>query len=226
MKLFMEKCNYDFTIEHLVINNNEKFKKTNLSDEELNLLYEYYEKLYDLTQDELKHLEKLQRKDQATKEMVIRIKKFYFNKLFNKFEPEIFHKLYCDSYNKHIIKNLYAEKNKTILDEMVEDITQSNGYAEFIRHRSSKLYYIQECNKLLNIEHSNVEVETISIEDISGLKDFVIKNKKDIQIAYNMTCSRDVDIINNIYSKWSNTDFMTIYKDKLKKTFPLSNNTT
>jgi len=66
----------------------------------------------------------------------------------------------------YIIKNLYAEKNKTILDEMVEDITQSNGYAEFIRHRSSKLYYIQECNKLLNIEHSNVEVETISIEDI------------------------------------------------------------
>jgi len=74
MKLFMEKCNYDFTIEQLVIKDDEKFNKTNLSDEELKLLYEDYEKLEDLTQDELKHLEELQSKDQATKEMVIRIK--------------------------------------------------------------------------------------------------------------------------------------------------------
>ena len=32
-----------------------------------------------------------------------------------------------------------------------------------------------------------------------------------------MTCSRDVDIIKHIYSKWSNTDLKPIYKDKLKK---------
>ena len=78
MKLFMGKCNYDFTMEQLVINDDEKFNKTNLSDEELNLLYEDYEKLEDLTQEELNHLEKLQSKDQATKEMVIKIKNNLF----------------------------------------------------------------------------------------------------------------------------------------------------
>ena len=137
--------------------------------------------------------------------------------LFDEFNPEIFQKLFCDNHNHHIIKNLYIEKNKTISNEMDKDFAQANNYTEFIRHRSSILYYIQECYKLLNIEHSYVEVDTISINDISKLKDFVVKNKKDIQIAFNMTCSRDVDIIKNIYSKWSNANFKTIYKDKLKK---------
>ena len=137
--------------------------------------------------------------------------------MFNKFDPKIFYKLYCDNYNKHVIKNLYAEKNKTILDEMVEDITQSNGYAEFIRHRSSKLYYIQECNKLWNIEHSNVEVETISIEDIKKVKNFVQENKKDIQIAFEIKCLREIDIIKNIYSKWSGTIIKCIEKGKQKR---------
>ena len=43
----MAAGNYDFTIEHLVIEDDKQLKKTNQSDDELNLLYEYYEKLGD-----------------------------------------------------------------------------------------------------------------------------------------------------------------------------------
>jgi hypothetical protein len=217
MKLFMGKCNYDFTIEQLVIEDDKQLKKTNQSDDELNLLYEYYEKLDDLTQDQLEYFKELQRKDQATKEMVIRIQKYYFNTYFNEFDPKIFHKLYCNNHSKYIIDNLYAEKNNALKDLKEKDIKQASHYAEFIRHRSSKLYYIQECNKLLNIEHSNVEVESISIDVIEKVRKFVIKNIKNIQIAFNMKCSREFDIIKNIYSKWSGTIIKCIEKGKQKR---------
>tara|TARA_Y100000992_G_scaffold74209_1_gene46841 strand:+ start:282 stop:1337 length:1056 start_codon:yes stop_codon:yes gene_type:complete len=193
------------------------FNKSSLSDDKMKKLYKHYEILNDLNYDELQELEKFGSKDQASYHNIIRIKKHYFMTLFNKFNPKIFHKLFCDDKNKHIIVNLYIEKNKTNLDEMYKDITQANRYTEFMRDIGSKLYYIKECNKLLNIEHSNVEVESISIEDIKGLKDFVKENKKDIQIAFNMTCSREFDIIKNIYSKWSGTIIKLYYKGKQKR---------
>ena len=218
MKLFMNKCNYNYTIEKIQLDNKSKNdSKPKLNKDELQNLYKYYNNLEYAEATQLKLLRKKQSKDKATIEDVHQIEKYYFMTFFDEFNPEIFEKLFRNTYNIHIIKNLYTEKNRTIVDEFTKDLQHATNYVEYIKHRSSKLFHIEECNKILNIEHSNVEVDSISQEDFSKIKIYVEKNKKDIQIAFNITCHRDIDIIKNMYSKWSGANIKTVYKDKLNK---------
>ena len=223
MKLFMKKCNYNYTIDKIEacdhdktsnnLNNNDN--KTN--EEEIETLNKYYNNLEIINTEILKELKKKQSKDLANKEEIHTIQKYYFMTYFSDFNPEIFDKIYRDNYSVHIIRNLYAEKNKTILDVMNKDLAYANNYAEFIHHSSNKLYHIRNCNKLLNIDHSNMEVDYISINDFTKIKNYVKKNIKDIQIAFKITCQRDIDIIKNMYSKWSGTIIKCIEKGKQKR---------
>jgi hypothetical protein len=146
----------------------------------------------------------------------------------------LYFEIYCDSFSKHIIDNIYYYKNKTIPELMIYDLENKEAIADVQSKHASRLFYIKQLNTFMGLKHCQ-DTDTIICKDIvkSKVYPFLLKHYDDLNNTFSLTKKEILDddetkkntllfhLLKNIYKKYSGC--FLVVGEQNKKTHTATN---
>jgi hypothetical protein len=146
-------------------------------------------------------------------------KHFISNDVSDDIKSKIFYHFFHNEFQKHILLNLFIEKNNNNSHKfIIDDFFKSNFLIEHNKMRGLKFDYILQINKLLGLKHSH---DTDTIIDVKLINDNIqwftdnLQNINHIFSLFNSVNNKGpiskliiVKLIKKIYSSWSNSNFI------------------
>jgi hypothetical protein len=80
---------------------------------------------------------------------------------------ELYFEIYCDSYKKQFINNVYYSKNRSIPELMLHDLDDKEGIFEMQTNVGAKLVYIEVLNDFMGLKHCQDDEVLIYKKDIT-----------------------------------------------------------
>ena len=150
------------------------------------------------------------------------------NNTANDIKANIFYNYFYNEFQKHILLNLFTEKNNNDAHKFIID----DFFIEYNKMRGLKFDYILQINKLLGLKHSHDSDTIIDVKLINNNIQWFTDNLQNINHIFSLfnTVNKGpitkliiVKLIKKIYSSWSNSNFVpnTIDRNKIAINYKL-----
>jgi hypothetical protein len=174
-----------------------------------------YDDIQDIDKKEIEDI-MLKHKMKSKRVMQLRLDKFFFSRdmlpsIDNNLKAKLFFQIYQNSYKKHIIHNLQAEKSDMSYMELTEhELFLAQDIATNFKMVAEKRKIIQEMSHILGLQNSQDIEKVITKDEINTCVQYLKDNLQTIGTVYN-TCIKDVNnqtsfqtLLKSIYMDWSN----------------------
>lgn len=161
------------------------------------------------------------------------------NNTSNDIKANIFYNYFYNEFQKHILLNLFTEKNNNDAHKfIIDDFFKANFLIEHNKIRGLKFDYILQINKLLGLKHSHDTDTIINVKIINDNIQWFSDNLQNINHIFSLSNTVNnntvinkliiVKLIKKIYSSWSNSIFVpnTIDRNKIAINYKLHIDTT
>ena len=226
---YLNECGYEISFSLFDIE-----KKTTPDENIVNINeVEFYNNILSIEPAQHKEILNNIRSNNADEKTKLISKKYIFqylisNNTSSNIKANIFYHYFYNEFQKHILLNLFTEKNNNDAHKfIIDDFFKANFLIEQNKMRGLKFDYILKINKLLGLKHSH---DTDTIVDVSLINDNIkwftdnLQNINNIFSLFNSVNNKGsiskliiVKLIKKIYSSWSNSNFIPHTKNPTTK---------